>query len=122
MKCYYCVCLEAVIFTGGIMTAKLEAFYENYKKKKFSYLISYTVSFIFVALFFFRYFVIYNKTFVDTGDGIVQHYNVLLYYSKLLHKIWNTLLSEHRLIVPMWDFSIGFGEDITDITALIFLS
>lgn len=54
-----------------------------------------------------------GKSFIyaQYGDGQIC-YNSLMYYGKWLRGIWHTLITEHRLSVPLWDLSIGYGSDI----------
>ena len=55
----------------------------------------------------------------DTNfDGLVQHYNSLTYYGMYLRSIIKSILFDHSLQIPMWDMSIGYGQDI--ITTLSF--
>ncbi len=87
-------------------------FYNSFKKRKGAYFISYTVMFAAVSLLMFFYFPLYHKGFIWQQDGLKQHYNGLLYYSRYLKNIVSTLINEGRLIIPKWDFSIGYGSDI----------
>ena len=90
----------------------IKAFYERFKGKRYAYLVSYTVLFCFFSLIIFFYFPLYHKGFIWQQDGLKQHYNGLLYYSKYLKGIIGTLLSGGGLHIPKWDFSIGYGSDI----------
>lgn len=47
-----------------------------------------------------------------TGDGLMQHYNALMYLGKWGREVIKTLIQEHTLEIPLWDFSIGYGTDI----------
>ena len=93
---------------------KLVSGLDKFKGKKYSYFVAYTLLFAVMVMFVFRYFLIYDKTFIDGGDGISQHFNVLLYYSKLLKKAVSEALNG-RLCFPMWDFRLGLGEDILQV-------
>lgn len=62
-----------------------------------------------LCLFFFY---LNGKTFIWAYDGIPQHFNALLYYREWLREIFSTLLTEHRLEIPMWSMDIGYGADI----------
>ncbi len=46
------------------------------------------------------------------GDGISQHYQALMYLGTYLRSIIKTLISTGKLTIPMFDFSIGFGNDV----------
>lgn len=85
----------------------------GFRKK---YYLLYTLLFAVTAYLVYRYFWMYRKSFVDCGDaygdGLVQHYQALSYYARYLRQILKTLLFEHRLEIPQWSFSIGYGSDI----------
>lgn len=85
-----------------------------FKKKK--YYIQYTLLFCVAAVLVYGYFILYDKSFIysvgGSADGITQHYPALCYYAKWMREIVRTLLSEHRLVIPEWSFSIGYGSDI----------
>lgn len=53
-----------------------------------------------------------GKTLIFHEDGLNQHCRALIYYSEWLREIGRTLVTEHRLVVPEWDFSIGYGSNI----------
>lgn len=76
-------------------------------------------TFLFIAFAFLVYlpFIIEGKSFVfkdanGGGDGIVQHYNSFVYYGKYLRGIIKGLITNHSLTIPMFDLSIGYGQDI----------
>ena len=92
--------------------SRIYSFYKVFKTKKHAYLISYTVLFCIVSILVFWYFPVFHKSFIWQQDGLKQHYNGLLYYSKYLKKIISVLMNQHKLTLPMWDFSIGYGSDI----------
>ena len=86
---------------------------EKFNKKK--YFILYTITFAVMALLIFLPFYLTGKSFVwnaDSRDGLVQHYNALMYYGKALREIARTLLHEHRLVLPEYSFSLGMGADV----------
>ncbi len=91
---------------------RLYSSYKNFREKRYAYLVSYTLFFCFTAVLMFWYYPAFHKSFIWQQDGLKQHYNVLLYYSKYLKKLLGTLILEHRAALPMWDFSIGYGSDI----------
>ncbi len=77
----------------------------------------YTVLFAILAILVYSYYIINGKSFVycdvnQGGDGLVQHFNAFVYYGKYLRGIVKNLLFEHQLEIPMWDLSIGYGQDI----------
>jgi len=62
-------------------------------------------------------FILNDKSFIfcDTnkgGDGLVQHFNAFCYYGQYLRGIVASLFVDHNLVIPMWDMSIGYGQDI----------
>ena len=81
------------------------------------YYFIYTLLFIAIAFLMYLPFIIRGKSFVfcDThggGDGLVQHFNSFVYYGDYLREIINTLFTEHKLVIPMFDLTIGYGQDI----------
>ena len=76
------------------------------------YYACYTAVFLIVALFVYLWPLVLGKSLIQSGDGWNQHYKALLYYSGYLRKIIRTLIYEHRIVIPDWDFYIGEGSDI----------
>lgn len=81
------------------------------------YYVLYTVLFIVLALLVYVHFIVNGKSFIycdvnQGGDGLVQHFNAFVYYGKYLREIIKSVLIEHQLQIPMWDLSIGYGQDI----------
>lgn len=60
----------------------------------------------------FHYFREVGASFVWKKDGFNQHFRALSYYSDWLQNIVKNLIYKHRLIIPMWSASIGYGSDI----------
>lgn len=85
---------------------------ENEKINKKKFFLLYTALFALVSLFVFFRYIDKGLTFVRMGDGYWQHLNALEYYGKWLRSIVYNLFSEHKLIIPSWDFSIGLGSDV----------
>lgn len=79
-------------------------------RQKKNYFFLYTL--LFAALVPVAYSAFAGRTFIKDGDGFVQHYRALVYYSKWLRQIVETLFTEHRLVLPEWEFSLGFGGNI----------
>ena len=82
------------------------------ERVKKNYYLTYSVFFALTALLVFSCFLINGKTLISYGDGWKQHYKALLYYSGYLKDIFRTILIDHSLNYPHWDFSIGEGSDI----------
>ena len=101
---------------GGCRTMKIaqlfhKSFSEN-SSKRYYYLV-YTFSFLVLCFFCFSWFIFSGKALIwFTADGWTQHYKCLVYYAKYLRRIAKTLIVDHRLVIPDWDFCIGEGGDI----------
>ena len=86
----------------------------NYKERLHYYGI-YTVIFAVISFCVFFLFIREGKSFIyDAGgeDGISQHYISLVYLGNYLRDIFRTLLTEHRLVIPQWDTTLGLGADV----------
>ena len=81
-------------------------------RKNFRYYAYYSLLFVLVSLAVFSYFYLNHKTFISHGDGIRQHYKVLIYISSYFKQIFSDLFTKHKLIIPQWDFYLGEGADI----------
>lgn len=87
------------------------------KKVGKNYYLKYTVIFSLMTLVVYGHFLYFGKSFIEcssgnNADGLIQHYTALCYYAKYLREIVKTLLFDHKLIIPEWSFSIGYGSDI----------
>ena len=80
--------------------------------KKVWFALAYTICFTIIAGAVFSVFIINKKSFIWVPDGLQQHFNALLYYRSWLLSIIDTLITEHRLSVPLWDMHIGLGSDV----------
>lgn len=78
----------------------------------FGYGWKYTLAFFIFGLFVLRPFWSTGTGFVYFGDGFRQHYLVMMYIGKWLRGIAVSLFTGHKLSVPLFDFSIGYGADI----------
>ena len=85
---------------------------KSLKSKNLSFLAFYTVIFAAVSLACFSFYFILGKTFFTTGDGRSQHIAALIYYGKYLRSIFYNLFAQGKLVIPQWDFNLGFGADI----------
>ena len=84
---------------------------KSINRKKY-YLI-YSGIFLFCNLALISYLLINGKTNINqTSDGMNQGYRVLFYYSRYLKELFYNLLHNHRLVIPLFDFSLGEGTDI----------
>ena len=83
----------------------------NSKKKKFYYCL-YSLLFFLIAFLIVYFYYSSGKSIIEaTGDCFRQHYRAVLYYSDLLKEFFSNL-SQGKVIIPQWDFSIGEGSDI----------
>ena len=82
------------------------------KRTNADFYITYTIVFSIISLFLYMRFQLNGKSLVWSHDGIPQHLNTLAYYGRYLRNILYTVLVEHKLSIPMWDMSIGYGSDI----------
>lgn len=81
------------------------------KKKKKLLLIEYTVSFTVLFLLIYLGFFGNHRSFIWFYDGSKQHFPALLYLRKYYLQVAANISSGH-FTLPMFDFSIGMGEDI----------
>lgn len=81
----------------------------NYNKNHFFFV--YTFAFLIMAVIGFYPFIKFDCSFVWSPDGTSQHYIALVYWGKYLREIVKSVLAG-SLVIPQYDFSIGFGEDI----------
>lgn len=82
------------------------------KKQRKQYYLLYTGLAVFMLLIVYAPFARDGKTLVFYEDGANQHCRALIYYSEWLREIGRTLVTEQRLVIPEWDFSIGYGSNI----------
>ncbi len=76
------------------------------------YFMAYTVIFCFICLVAFQSFYKNGLSFLWNPDGLTQHYNSLAYFGEYLRTIIGNFRVTKRLILPMWNFNIGYGSDI----------
>lgn len=83
------------------------------KRTNGKYYLVYSVTFALLAGIIYSVFWRNGKSFVYSqyGDGHV-YFNSLVYYGRWLREIVQTLVCEHRFVIPMWDMNIGYGSDI----------
>jgi len=81
----------------------------NYNKKHF--FLAYTFAFLIMALIGFYPFIKFDSSFIWNPDGTSQHYMALVYWGKYLREIAKSVLAG-SLVIPQYDFTIGFGEDV----------
>jgi len=97
----------------NLLFLKAQAYKVKHPKK--TYFLCFTFLFLLTFFCFFIIFFINHKSFIwkgETKDGLVQHYNSLMYYGSYLRNIVKNILFKHQFVLPMWDFSIGYGADV----------
>ncbi|MDO4522002.1 MAG: YfhO family protein [Eubacteriales bacterium] len=75
-------------------------------------LVLFTVLFVGASWLIFGIFPRKGISMVVNNDAWNQHIRALQYYSDWLQSIARKLLEKHRLIIPRWDLSIGYGNDV----------
>lgn len=79
------------------------------------YFFVFSIVFVLVGIVAFHPFLWNDRSFIWVGegkDGLLQHYNALMYLGKWGREIIRGILQGHTLQIPLWDFSIGYGSDI----------
>lgn len=82
--------------------------------RRYRYYLIYTFVFLLMTAAIFYPFYQYGRILIWNGearDGLVQHYNALLYYSSMLKDTLHTLIHEHRFMIQEYSFSLGMGSD-----------
>ena len=82
------------------------------KNGKFLYLSVYTILFIAALFLAFPNFFLKGRSFVGVIDGMDQHFNALVYFGEYFRRIFLHFFETGNFVIPMFDFSIGFGADI----------
>lgn len=75
-------------------------------------LLAYSGLFLVGALLMFYPFIEAGKGLVWDSDAVHQHLNAFIYLGRWLRDIVSSSVSEGGFVVPLWDFSIGYGSDI----------
>ena len=73
---------------------------------------AYTLAFGLTALVVFGCFLHSDYSLICKVDSWTQHYKALCWYGQYLRQIARTLLHEHRLVIPNFDFFMGEGSDV----------
>lgn len=81
------------------------------KKKHIRFILEYTASFAVLFLLIYLGFILNHRSFIWFYDGNKQHFPALLYLRDYYLKVAGNFFSGH-FTLPMFDFSIGMGEDI----------
>ncbi len=81
-------------------------------KKRSSCFWLYTVAFLLCAAGVYACFLVRGRSLVVSGDGWKQHFTAFIYFGQYGRTALRTLLTEHHLVLPQWNFSLGYGGDI----------
>lgn len=90
---------------------------QNKKQKALCFLLLFSVAFAGISFCTYFLFLKNGKSFIWNYDGIKQHYAALVYLGRYYREIASGFL-RGDFVIPMFDFSLGMGEDI--ITTLNF--
>lgn len=77
-----------------------------------NYYTVYTCCFLIGCVGVFIWFLFGRRTFIWHADGWNEYYKALVYYAQYLRSIIRGIISEQKLIIPNWDFSLGEGSDV----------
>lgn len=72
----------------------------------------YTVLFVVCSMICFSYFMRYGKSMIWKNDGLYQHYNAFLYLGSWCRSVIKNLIFNHKLVIPMWEWGLGYGADV----------
>lgn len=92
----------------SIKTNNLQKLFVFFKKHPY---ILYTVLFAVFYFFIFSPFVLYNKSYLWSSDGMSQHYPSLLYTKQWVQSIIASIQSGN-LSIPLWNLQLGFGQEV----------
>lgn len=82
------------------------------KNERVRFYFLYSVIFCIFSLLLYSPFLITGKTFIWSHDGLSQHFNSFVYLGTWGRDILRNLIFEHQLVIPMWEFGIGYGADV----------
>ena len=81
-------------------------------KKRSQFFLIYTAAFLLCAAGVYACFIVKGRSLVVSGDGWKQHFTAFVYFGQYGRTVLRTLLTEHQLVLPQWNFSLGYGGDI----------
>ena len=93
------------------MKSKLTVRRKPMKNRSRLFLI-YTAAFLLCAAGVYACFIVKGHSLVVSGDGWKQHFTAFVYFGQYGRTVLRTLLTEHQLVLPQWNFSLGYGGDI----------
>lgn len=80
--------------------------------KRSTYFLLYTAIFLICSACIYVWFARTGRSLISTGDGWKQHFPAFVYFGQYGRTVLRTLLTEHQLVLPQWNFSLGYGGDI----------
>lgn len=80
--------------------------------KRSTYFLLYTATFLICSACIYVWFARTGRSLISTGDGWKQHFPAFVYFGQYGRTVLRTLLTEHQLVLPQWNFSLGYGGDI----------
>ena len=114
------LCVIAAIYVVIILFWFFTRLYERWndyfektiKHKTAVYFLIYTIVFAFLLLLAFADFVKNGRTLLWRADGISQYYPKAVYFVECIQNLIKSLFSGN-FELPMYDFRLGFGGEIT---------
>lgn len=85
---------------------------KNARESRRKFYIAYTVLFAVLLVLVFSFMQFVGTSLVRKSDGFRQHLKALTYYGQWLRQLARNLLSEHRLSLTEFNFSLGLGSDV----------
>ena len=82
------------------------------RKSRFKYYLTYTLVFAVFAAIHLSFFFLNGKLPMKASDGLPQDYNAFLYWGDYIRNFIKTLIFEHKIDLPAYDSTIGYGADI----------
>lgn len=82
----------------------------NHRKQSINLFWIYTTLFIVTAVITYAIFVRYRRTLVTFADGYNESLPVFIYTGRYFRTLFHHIT--HDFSIPLYDFTIGFGEDI----------
>lgn len=82
------------------------------EQERLRFYLLYTVIFCLFSVALYFPFWSAGKSFIWEKDGLEQHFNAFVYLGTWSREILKNLIFKHQLIIPMWEFGIGYGADV----------
>lgn len=73
---------------------------------------SFLVVFLILLTAFSSYFIANNRSMIWMPDGQNLYFTILCYTRDYIAQVFQTLVTQHQLVLPQWDFSIGQGSGV----------